>query len=89
MLGGSILELVAKTLRPTEKGAKFYQDISPLLAAISTAVQRGRSRTTPIITIAAKFGFSHLRLLARLPELQQEFPGVRFTLVPVDQNDSE
>ncbi|WP_252648225.1 LysR substrate-binding domain-containing protein (plasmid) [Pseudomonas aeruginosa] len=71
---------------------KFYQDVSPLLAAMSVAVQRvqrGLSRSTPLITIAANFGFLHLWLLPRLPDLQREFPGVRFTLVPADPNDSE
>lgn len=92
ILGGSLLERGTNTLRPTEEGTKFYQDISPLLTAMSAAVQRvqgGLSRSTPVITIAANFGFSHLWLLPRLPELQREFPGVRFTLVPADQNDSE
>lgn len=92
MLGGSILERGSNTLRPTEEGTKFYQDISPLLSAMSTAVQRvqrGLSRATPIITIAANFGFSHLWLLPRLPDLQRAFPGVRFTLAPADQNDCD
>lgn len=92
LLGGSILERGTNTLRPTEEGTKFYQDISPLLVAMSNAVQRvrrGLSRTTPVITIAANFGFLHLWLLPRLPELERAFPGVRFTLVPADQNDSQ
>lgn len=92
ILGGSILERGTNSLRPTEEGMKFYQDISPLLAALGNAVQRiqrGLSRSTPVITIAANFGFTHLWLLPRLPELQVAFPGVRFTLVPADHYGSD
>lgn len=90
-VGGALLDRSGNQLKPTEVGLRFYDDIAPALSSIHSAVERLQSRISnalPLITIAANFGFSHLWLLPRLQELRENFPSLRFHVIPIDQNDT-
>jgi DNA-binding transcriptional LysR family regulator len=90
-VGGPLLDRSGNQLRPTLSGKRFYEDLSPLLSNLHSAlgrVQASFSNHVPLITISANFGFSHLWLLPRLHLLQREFPDLRFQILPVDIHDT-
>ncbi len=91
VVGGALLDRSGNRVQPTQSGKRFHDDISPLLSNLHSAVDRVRASLThnvPLITIAANFGFSHLWLLPRLHVLHNEFPGLRFQVLPVDALDN-
>ncbi|PTU03228.1 LysR family transcriptional regulator [Pseudomonas sp. HMWF031] len=90
-IGGTLLDRSGNQIRPTLGGKRFYQDLSPLLSNLHSALERvqaGFSNHAPLITISANFGFSHLWLLPRLHILQQAFPELRFQVLPKDTQDN-
>ncbi|MQQ34689.1 LysR family transcriptional regulator [Pseudomonas sp. SZ57] len=90
-VGGALLDRSGNHLRPTASGKRFYEDLSPLLSNLDSALERvqaGLSNHVPLITISANFGFSHLWLLPRLHLLQLEFPGLRFQILPMDSHNT-
>lgn len=89
-VGGALLDRSGNHLRPTASGKRFYEDLSPLLSNLDSALEKvraGLSNHVPLITISANFGFSHLWLLPRLHLLQLEFSGLRFQILPMDSHD--
>lgn len=90
-IGGTLLDRSGNQLRPTLAGKRFYQDLSPLLSNLYSALERvqaGFSNHAPLITISGNFGFSHLWLLPRLHILQAAFPELRFQVLPMDTQEN-
>lgn len=74
----------------TAQGERFYSEMAPSLNQIRESCERliqDGKRPSPSVVIAAGSGFTHLRLLPRLPALKQAFPELSFQLMPVDRAD--
>ena len=74
----------------TAQGERFYSEMAPSLNQIRESCERliqDGKRPSPSVVIAAGSGFTHLRLLPRLPALKRAFPELSFQLMPVDRAD--
>lgn len=91
LVGGNLLDRSGTKLETTPAGARFHEDIAGALSNLHSAVQRAQANFAhhaPTISIAANFGFAHLWLLPRLPELQKCFPNVRFQVLADDHQET-
>jgi len=89
-LGLTLFERGRQSLRLTQDGRIYYDEVANSLLRITASTRRMQSRArskTRDITIAAHFGFAHLWLLPRLHRLEAAFPGTGFQILPVDRSD--
>ena len=91
LVGGNLLHRSGTKLETTAAGARFHEDIGGALSDLHSAVQRAQAnfaQHVPTVSIAANFGFAHLWLLPRLPELQERFPQLRFHVLADDYQET-
>jgi len=73
------------------RGEAFYEELVPGLARLCGAVVDLRRRTrepSPVVSIAAGAGFTHMWLRPRLKRLEQTFPDRSFRLLPIDRDEA-
>lgn len=91
IVGGNLLDRSGNRLETTPVGARFHEDIVGALSDLHSAVQRAQANFAqhiPVISIAANFGFAHLWLLPRLPQLQERFPHIRIQVLADDHQEN-
>lgn len=73
------------------RGEAFYEEIAPGLERVCGAINDIRRQTqepTPVISIAAGAGFTHMWLRPRLERLENTFPDRSFRLIPIDRDEA-
>jgi DNA-binding transcriptional LysR family regulator len=90
-LGCPLFDRKGGRLTLNTRGEAFYEELTPGLARLCGAVSDIRRLTqalSPVISIAAGAGFTHMWLRPRLERLEKTFPNRTFRLLPIDRDEA-
>lgn len=88
-LGFSLFKRKIRGLELTEKGAQYYQEISPLLAKLSVATEKIMHQDHLPLTISVPQSFGIYWLVPRLAQFNQRYPNIDIRIKGVDQDEGK
>jgi DNA-binding transcriptional LysR family regulator len=86
-IGAPLTQRSGQKVVATAVGESLFNDIADSVREVEAAVHRARQlahNPEARLTLTAHFGFTYQWLLPRLPQLEAAFPGVRFEVIPED-----
>lgn len=87
-IGLSLFNRRGGRIEPTIEGQTLYDNVASALNTIESSIRKLKEQSQnarPRIIIAAHFGFAHLWLLPKLPDLHSAFPSVDIEIVSKDE----
>lgn len=90
-LGCPLFDRRGGRLSLNARGKAFHEELAPGLERLCGAIGDLRCRmrkASPVVSIAAGAGFTHMWLRPRLARLEQAFPDRAFRLLPIDRDEA-
>ncbi len=90
-LGCPLFDRQGGRLLLNASGESFYGELAPGLSRLCGAIgviRRRARKASPVVSIAAGAGFTHMWLRPRLERLEQTFPDHSFRLLPIDRDEA-